>query len=177
MRSLKWFWLFLLLGTWRQLFTASLFIFSIKTNPSPDFSCWQAEGLFHLDKRKCPTCILTISCDKTFGRCLSNAAGRAGHAQLGPIQSCDVNYGRFTFMFSLPPTPFRKITLYVITLQIQGAVSESDLRAASPWHIKLCWLFQGRHLCQTVLGLQMSQSVLSSSAVLIGKKELRGKYI
>lgn len=26
-------------------------LFSAKTSPSPEFSCWQAEGLFQLDKR------------------------------------------------------------------------------------------------------------------------------
>lgn len=70
---------------WKFL-TASLFIFS-KTGPSLEFSCWQAEGLFQLDKKKSPTCFLTISCDKTFGRCFSDAAGTVMHAQLDGYSS------------------------------------------------------------------------------------------
>lgn len=72
-------------------------LFSGKICPSPEFSCWQAEGLFQLDKKKCPTCTLTISCDKTFGWCFSISAGGVMHAQVGIIQPCDVNYGRFMF--------------------------------------------------------------------------------
>lgn len=98
-------------------------LFWAQTSLSPEFSCWQPKGLFQLDKKKCPTCILTISCDETFGRCFGNAAGRVMHAQLGLIQSCDVNYGRFLFM---------KTHFYVITLQIQGVVSETDCEQPLP---------------------------------------------